>query len=96
MKFLTMSPMITMFTLDPFPLKRNERWLICGLKKFERESHHWQHHDAGLESSARDGLPRQQWPLDIGKQKMGVGFGQRSFVALPGSYSVHSNGCATL
>ena len=32
------------------------------------QHHHWQHHDAGLESSTRDGVPWQQRPLDIGKQ----------------------------
>jgi hypothetical protein len=31
------------------------------------QHHHWQHHDAGLESSARDGVPWQQRPLDIHK-----------------------------
>jgi hypothetical protein len=31
------------------------------------QHHHWHHHDAGLESPARDGVPGQQRALDIGK-----------------------------
>jgi|RhiMethySRZTD1v2_1073278.scaffolds.fasta_scaffold670895_1 hypothetical protein len=48
------------------------------------QHHHWHHHDAGLESPARDGVPGQQWALDTGKQN-GRGLRQRpSFSEEPG------------
>src|SRR6478736_2927469 len=47
------------------------------------QHHHWQHHDVGLESSARDGVPWQQRALDIGKAKWASGFNRRQNPGAP-------------
>jgi hypothetical protein len=41
--------------------------ILLGRPDFQH--YHWEHHDAALESSARDGVPWQEWPLDRGKQQ---------------------------